>query len=105
MNDIKVLLLAANTWDFNDEKTGEQRKGVTVHVCHLDDIPNENTIGKKPVKYSLPFEKSSMFTGKELPAYALMQCTFDFGRGKIVPVEFTKITPLEVGAVGGQSRS
>lgn len=105
MNDVKVLLLAANTWDFDDERTGQNRKGVTVHVCHLNDVPNENVIGKKPVKYSLPIEKSSLFTGKELPAYALMQCEFDFGRGKIVPVDFTKITPLEVGAVGGQSRA
>lgn len=104
MNDVKVLLLAANAWDFKDENSGEQRKGVTVHVVHLDDVPNENTIGKKPVKYSLPHEAMSMFAGKELPAYALMQCTFDFGRGKILPKEFTKITPLEVGALSGQPR-
>lgn len=104
MNNEKVLLLSANDWDFDDEKTGKNRKGVTVFVCHLNDVTNENTIGKKPVKYSLPIEKMSIFTGKELPAYALMEFQFDFVRGKAVPVDFTNITPLEVGVISGKSR-
>ena len=104
MNNQKVLLLSANDWDFDDEKTGKNRKGVTVYVCHLSDVANENIIGKKPVKYSLPIEKMSLFTGQELPAYALMDFEFDFVRGKAVPTNFTKITPLEVGVISGQSR-
>lgn len=101
MNDVKVLLLSASQWDFEDEKTRERRKGTTVFVCHLDDVQKDNVTGIKPVKYTLEFDAYSKMKDLELPAYALGQFVFDFGKAKLIPFGFDVIAPLEVGVFNG----
>ena len=48
----KVLVLSASKWNFTDEKTGEMKKGVSLHYVtdYRDDTATE--LGFKPIKSS-----------------------------------------------------
>ena len=96
MNNEKVLILSASNYDFKDDSTGKQIKGVTVWLLPLNS-QDSYTNGIKPVKYSLPYDLTSLFDDVALPAYAEMEFTFDFSRSRIMPKTFNKFIEMEVG--------
>lgn len=54
-----IVILSADTWQMADEKTGELRKGCSIHyIPSLVKCCNEEgkSYGYKPVKESLPIE-------------------------------------------------
>lgn len=101
MLEENVLVLSANAWDFEDEKTRERRRGVTVYACHFTSNENGTSYSKgiKPVKYTIPYEEFYKLSEMPLPAYGLFHFNFDYGKGKIAPVTFDLIAPLEVGVL------
>lgn len=93
-----VLVLSATVYDFADKSTGEIRQGVTVYVSHLDQTSNQNTLGCKPVKYSLSLDSKKMFENQLLPAFAKMAWNFDFNRMKPVPTNFYDFEDIRLGS-------
>lgn len=54
-----IVILSADTWQIVDEKTGEVRKGCSIHhIPSLQKVCNESgkSYGYKPAKESLPYE-------------------------------------------------
>lgn len=47
-----VLILRAQKWELTDEKTGEVRKGTTVHYVSDYQVETATAIGDAPVKVS-----------------------------------------------------
>lgn len=95
MNE-NVLILSANKFDFEEEGTNRQIKGVTVWLLPLNQ-QDDNINGIKPVKYSLKSDKMNIFDSFQLPAYATMNFTFDFAKSKILPNGFSDVVPFAVG--------
>lgn len=55
----RIIILSADAWTMVDEKTGEVRKGTSIHyVPALEPICNETdkSYGYKPVKESLEYD-------------------------------------------------
>lgn len=102
MNDVKVLLLSASQWDFEDEKTGERRRGTTVYVCHVEDLTKNKLAGIKPVKYTLEFDAYAEMNNMGLPAYAVGQFVYDFTKGKLIPKYFDIVAPIDLGVLDGK---
>lgn len=101
MNEQKVLILSASPYDFKDDRTGKQVKGITLWVLPLNSS-DTYTNGIKPVKYSLDLEKfESVFNKEVLPAFATMQFEFDFSRSKVIPSQFNEFVSFEVGDLVG----
>lgn len=96
MNDVLVLISAVQKWNFEDEKTKEMRSGVTVHMTHvLQPSIDDSTLGSKPAKYTLSFDRWSDFQGKKFPALANVDFYMDFARSKAVPVVFKNIRAVD----------
>lgn len=47
-----VLILRASKWELTDEKTGEIRKGCTVHYINDYQVETANAVGDAPMKVS-----------------------------------------------------
>lgn len=45
-----VLILRASKWEMTDEKTGEVRKGCTVHYINDYQVETANAVGDAPMK-------------------------------------------------------
>lgn len=45
-----VLVLRASKWEMTDEKTGEVRKGCTVHYINDYQVETANAVGDAPMK-------------------------------------------------------
>jgi hypothetical protein len=45
-----VLILRASKWEMTDEKTGEVRKGCTVHYINDYQVETPNAVGDAPMK-------------------------------------------------------
>ncbi|WP_439606885.1 hypothetical protein [Hydrogenophaga sp.] len=45
-----VLILRASKWEFADDKTGEIRKGCTVHYINDYQVETDNAVGDAPLK-------------------------------------------------------
>lgn len=45
-----VLILRASKWEMTDEKTGEIRKGCTVHYINDYQVETANAVGDAPMK-------------------------------------------------------
>jgi hypothetical protein len=45
-----VLILRASKWELTDEKTGEIRKGCTVHYINDSQVETEKAVGDAPMK-------------------------------------------------------
>lgn len=100
MIEEKVLVLSANKWDFTDDRTGERRKGCTVHVCHLNQI-NDNVNGSRPVKYTLSSDNMHALDTYDLPAAGIMIADFDFVRSRLTPTSFRDLNSVELGELIG----
>lgn len=75
----KVLVLSADKWAMTDEKTGENRTGLTVNYVNDYRDSDEKSEGYKPTKISVPAELMEQvfkqFQSAGLPA----MCELDFG--------------------------
>lgn len=96
MNNQEVVVLSVTPYDFKDQSSGRQVTGLTVWLVPLNSS-DEYTNGIKPVKYSLPAEKESLFNGVSLPAMAEMQFEFDFSRNKVNPSYFDNFKEMKLG--------
>ena len=47
-----VLILRASKWEFTDDKTGEIRKGCTVHYINDYQVETDKAVGDAPLKVS-----------------------------------------------------
>ena len=52
MNEVNVLVIAAQRWDFDDSE-GQNHRGTTVYVAHVNEPQSEYYLGHKPVKYTM----------------------------------------------------
>lgn len=96
MNDVQTLILAVQKWSFDDEKTGENKKGVSVHIVPLGQPSiDDKVIGTKPMKFTLPLDQFEKFTGSTYPALANVDFQMNFANGKITPVAFKNIKSLD----------
>lgn len=97
MNDVITLILAVQKWSFEDEKTGQLRQGVTVHLVPTGQpSTDENTLGIRPMKYTLTLDEFSRFTGNRYPAMAKVDFAMNFTNGKIIPVAFKNIQSIDI---------
>jgi hypothetical protein len=93
MQDVNVLVLSAQPWEFTDDN-GQQRSGISVFVSHLDGPQPERMAGRKPTKYTMPMDQYRTFQVQPLPAKAVMKTSFDFERQRLVPVEFDEFQSI-----------
>lgn len=95
MNNVQTLILAVQKWAFEDEKTGQAKKGVSVHILPMGQpSTSEDILGTKPMKFTLTLDEYSQFTGYRYPALADVDFMMNFTNGKITPVEFKNIRSL-----------
>lgn len=56
----KVIIVSADTWTMEDEKTGKINTGCTVWYLPIDELKpivnSDSSLGCKPCKASMPFE-------------------------------------------------
>lgn len=55
MNDIKVIVLGANRYSFEDQKTGKQVEGCKVHYVPVSGEESDHTIGSIPQSVNMPY--------------------------------------------------
>lgn len=97
MNDVTTLILAVQKWSFEDEKTKQLRQGVTVHLVPLGQpSTDENTLGIRPMKYTLTLDEYARFVGFRYPAMAKVDFGMNFTNGKISPVDFKDIKTINI---------
>lgn len=95
MNDVQTIILAVQKWSFDDEKTGQNKQGVSVHIVPLGQpSTNDDILGTKPMKYTLTLSEYNQFLGFKYPALANVDFVMNFTNGKISPVEFKNIQSL-----------
>lgn len=96
MKNLEVLVLSLTPYDFIDQSSGRHVKGLTVWLVPLKSN-DQFTNGIKPVKYSLPEEMKTLFTGVSLPALSEMDFDFDFSRNKVNPSYFANFKEMKLG--------
>jgi hypothetical protein len=95
MNEVNVLVIAAQRWDFDDSE-GQNHRGTTVYVAHVNEPQSDYYAGHKPVKYTMSHEQYDSFKAEKLPAMAKMTVEYDFDRQKMVPKLFSDFEPLDL---------
>jgi len=85
MNDVvKAIVLFANPWAMEDERTGQRREGITLEYIMTDDlkpvINEDGSMGFRHVKESLSIEKMPQV--KKVPGVYEMQYTLSVSKGK-----------------------
>lgn len=55
MQNMKVVVLGANRYSFDDEKTGRTVEGCKVHYISLDNSTGDNEIGSIPMSQSMEY--------------------------------------------------
>ena len=71
MNEVNVLVIAAQRWDFDDSE-GQNHRGTTVYVAHVNEPQSEYYAGHKPVKYTMSHEQYDSFKAEKLPALSIL---------------------------------
>ena len=100
MNNQDVLILSVTPYDFDDQKTGRNVKGLTLWLLPL--VSNDKyTNGIKPAKYSLQIEMNECFEDVKLPAFAQMSFDFDFSRNKVFPNNFSNFVSSALADLNG----
>lgn len=95
MNNVQTLILAVQRWAFTDEKTGQPKQGVSVHIVPMGQpSTSDDVLGTKPMKFTLSSEEFGQFTGNRYPALADVDFIMNFTNGKITPVEFKNVRSL-----------
>lgn len=83
---VKALVLFANPWAMEDERTGQRREGITLEYIMTDNlkpvINEDGSMGYRHVKESLTIDKMPQV--KKVPAYYEMQYTMSVQKGKPV---------------------
>lgn len=83
---VKALVLFANPWAMDDEKTGKRREGVTIEYVMTDNLKpvlnEDGSMGHRHVKESLSIEKMPQV--KKVPGIYDMQYTMSVSKGKPV---------------------
>ncbi len=87
MNDsVRALVLFANPWAMDDERTGQRREGITIEYVMTDNLKpvlnEDGSMGFRHVKESLSIDKMPQV--KKVPAYYDMQYTMSVVKGKPV---------------------
>ena len=95
MNEVNVLVIAAQRWDFDDSE-GQNHRGTTVYVAHVNEPQSEYYLGHKPVKYTMSHEQYDNFKNESLLAMAKMTVEYDFDRQKMVPQLFSDFESLNL---------
>lgn len=55
MQNMKVVVLGANRYSFDDKKTGRTVEGCKVHYISLDNSTGDNEIGSIPMSQSMEY--------------------------------------------------
>lgn len=64
---LDIMLISARPYNFTDQKTGEVKKGWTVHYSLLGDPP-EGQIGNEPIKASVKTVPKGLEAGQAYQA-------------------------------------
>lgn len=88
----KILLLNVNPYDFKDENTGRNVKGVSMNICQLD---SANSYGCQPAKLTCDISLLPIFQSVHLPAFCTMEFEYDFNRKKAIPKNFKNFSSIE----------
>lgn len=91
MDSLKVMILGAQQYSFEDDKTGREVSGTTIHYIQLDASTEENKVGYFPSKASLPYAEFYLFEGLEFPLLAEAKIKFDLSN-KRNPIKITGFT-------------
>lgn len=93
----KILLLNANPYDFKDETTGRDVKGISLYICQMD---TANSNGIQPAKLNCDISLLPLIQKAVLPAYCTMEFDFDFTRKKAIPKGFKDFITLDTAIKG-----
>lgn len=79
-----VTVLGVSCYQFQDEKSGRNVEGTTVHYYshEKNNDPNNVDLGFKPVKATLPLQAYESFLGKSFPFDAEIDYSLTVRRGK-----------------------
>lgn len=82
-NDL-VTVLGVSWYQFQDEKSGRNVEGTTVHYYshEKNTDPNSTDLGFKPVKATLPLSEYAKFQDKSFPFDAEIDFSLTVRRGK-----------------------
>ncbi len=62
-----VLILRASKWELTDEKTGEIRKGCTIHYINDSQVETEKAVGDAPMKVQATDEVFNAIKANKAP--------------------------------------
>lgn len=83
---VKAIVLFANPWAMDDERTGQRREGITIEYIMTDVltpvINEDGSMGFRHVKESLTIDKMPQV--KKVPGIYEMQYTLSISKGKPV---------------------
>lgn len=83
---VKAIVLFANPWAMEDERTGQRREGITIEYIMTDVltpvINEDGSMGFRHVKESLTIDKMPQV--KKVPGIYEMQYTLTISKGKPV---------------------
>lgn len=83
MSDNLVTVLGVGRYSFNDEKTNRLVEGTTVHYySHEEKQSNDDSLGFKPVKATLPYDYYEKFKDKSFPYDAEIDFSLTIKSGK-----------------------
>lgn len=82
MDSLKVMILAANRYEFEDEKTKRMVSGTTVHYVSLVPVADENKVGLVPAKATLSYEAFRQFEGMAFPSVAEASIQIDLSNSR-----------------------
>lgn len=91
MDELKVLILGVQKYQFTDEKTGREVAGCSVHYVQLTHSDDEDKIGYFPTKASLKSEQFNQFRGLTFPITGKASIQFDLSN-KRNPIKVTGFT-------------
>lgn len=88
MDSLKVMILGASRYEFEDDKSKRTVKGTTVHYVQMVPANEEDKVGLFPTKATLPYEYYEAVKGKTFPLYADASISFDLAN-KRNPIKVT----------------
>lgn len=89
MDSLQVMILGASKYNFKEESTGREVKGVTVHYVQLTHTNEEDKVGYFPTKASFSDQRIfEEFRGVKFPVQADASITFDLAN-KRNPIKVT----------------
>lgn len=98
MGTLQVMILGVSRYDFDDNKTGKNLKGCSVHYVQLTHSQEADKFGYFPAKANLSYEDFEAFQGLKFPLQADAEWTLDMSnkRNPVKIVGFINLEHIEV---------